>query len=216
MIPRNTLIQIAFRSNRFLAFTRMTAFLVNCKLFSRNISRWCSDVITLVTRLISVLVFFPVGCVGEARYKYWFDGTAEMPLIDGWTLEPLFNHWRKFGLLMVAAPLAVLPGVWLYPWLFGVQNIFSLINASFVHEGIEVLSFDHWQLHGRVRGSSKICNSVDNNLLPKIRFRQKFVTFSSGDVNRKCWPKSRLLNWYGNTNRWIRKNGVADHTFTEF
>ena len=62
-----------------------------------------------------------------------------------------------------------------------------------------------WQLHSRVHGSSKICNSVDNNLLPKIRVRQKSVTFSSGDVNRKCWPKSRLLNWYGNTNRWIRK-----------
>ena len=39
MNPRNMLIQIIFRSNRFPFFTRMTAFLVNCKLSSRKISR---------------------------------------------------------------------------------------------------------------------------------------------------------------------------------
>ena len=39
MNPRNMLIQIIFRNNRFPAFTRMAAFLVNCKLLSRKISK---------------------------------------------------------------------------------------------------------------------------------------------------------------------------------
>ena len=45
--------------------------------------------------------------------------------------------------------------------------------------------FDHRQLHDRAHGSSKIRNSVDNNLLLKIRFRQKSITFSAVDINRK-------------------------------
>ena len=96
-------------------------------------------------------------------------------------------------------------GVWLYLWLFGVQK-YILTNAGVIHEGIEGFYFDHRQLHDRVYGSSKIRNSVDNNLLLKIRFRQKSVTFSAVNINRKSWPKRRLRNWYGNTNRGIRKN----------
>ena len=80
-----------------------------------------------------------------------------------------------------------------------------LTNAVIIHEGILGFCFYHRQLHGRVHGSSKIRSSVDNNLLPKIRFRQKSVTFSAVDVNRKCWPKRRLHYQYGNTSRGIRK-----------
>ena len=68
MNPRNMLIQIIFRSSRFPFFTRMTAFLVNCKLSSWNISRWCG-VTTLVKRSISGLMFFWWGVlVRPGRY----------------------------------------------------------------------------------------------------------------------------------------------------
>ena len=106
-------------------------------------------------------------------------------------------------------------GVWLYLWFVGVQKYIPT-NAGVIHEGIEGFYFDHRKLHGRVHGSSKIRNSVDNNLLLKIRFRQKSDTYSAVDINRKFWPKRRLHNWYGNTNRGIRKTAVADHLFTEF
>ena len=48
-----------------------------------------------------------------------------------------------------------------------------------------LLTENHRQLHDRAHGSSKIRNSVDNNLLLKIRFRQKSITFSAVDINRK-------------------------------
>ena len=105
---KNMLIQIIFRSNRFTTFTRMTAFLVNCKLLSRKICRWC-DVITLGTRLISGLMFFSGGVCWWGRVKYWFDGSAEMSLVDGWNPETLLTitgmSQSKFCLLMVAAAL---------------------------------------------------------------------------------------------------------------
>ena len=89
--------------------------------------------------------------------------------------------------------------------LFNVHK-YTLTNAGIVHKAIEVIfSFGRRQLHSRVKDSSKICISVDNNLLPKIPFRQESVTFSAVDVDRKCWPKPRLFNLYGNTNHGIRK-----------
>ena len=88
--------------------------------------------------------------------------------------------------------------------LFNVHK-YTLTNAGIVHKAIEVFSFGRRQLHSRVKGSSKICISVDNNLLPKIPFRQESVTFSAVDVDRKCWPKPRLNNLYGNINHGIRK-----------
>ena len=104
-------------------------------------------------------------------------------------------------------------GVWLFLWFFGVQK-YILTNVDIILEFIEGFYFVHRQPHDRVHGSSKIRNSVDNNLLLKIRFRPKSVTFSAVDINRKFWPKRRLHNWYGNTNRGIRKTGVADHLLT--
>ena len=76
---------------------------------------------------------------------------------------------------------------------FGVQK-YIFTDAGIIHKGIEGFSFYHRQLRGGVHGSSKIRNSVDNNLLPKIRFRQKSVMFSAVDINRKCWPKRWLHN----------------------
>ena len=105
MGPRNMLIQITFRSNRLPAFTRMTAFLVNCNPLSQNISRWCSDVITLVTRSIPELIFFWCG-VFVRPGKYWIDGAAETA--DDWALESLWTitgvSQRKCGLLMHGGP----------------------------------------------------------------------------------------------------------------
>ena len=52
MNPRNMLTQIIFRSNRFPAFTWMTAFLMNCKLVNNH---WC----------------VPVDVWPTGLYRYW-------------------------------------------------------------------------------------------------------------------------------------------------
>ena len=121
MNPRNMLTQIIFRSNRFPVFARMTAFLVNCKLSSRKISKWC-DVTKPITRSISGLMFFWWGVL--VRLGKYTDLMVQLRC--RWlTDEP----WLQ----SLVCPSA---GVWLYLWLFSVQK-YILTNSGVIHEGIE-------------------------------------------------------------------------------
>ena len=212
MSQRNMLIQIIFRSNRLPAFTRMTAFPVNCKPLSRNISRWCSDVITLVTRSIPGLIFFLVGCVGEAGWN-----TELMAQLRcRWLTTDPWSHCvsqRNCGLLMHGGPseagdcshpppmthrVMIAAALALQQWSLAVPMALRC-PKTYSHECWYRPWRDRRIFH---RPSSaprpgpwltKIYNSVDNNLLPKIRFHEKSVTFSV-DINRTCWPKRKLNN----------------------
>ena len=77
----------------FPYFIRMTAFLMNCKLSSRKISRWCG-VTKLVTRSISVLMFFSGGVCwwGRINILIWLCSRD----VAGWRLNLGYmvnNHW---------------------------------------------------------------------------------------------------------------------------
>ena len=190
------LIQIIFKSNRFPTFTRMTAFLANCKLLSRKISRWCGA-ITLGTRLISGVMFFWWVCWwGRVKILIWWLSWD----VAGWRLnlgDIVNNHWY--------VPVEVLPangsGSTIEAVVFGCTVPVALLCPKIYSHWWWYHPWRHKMVFLRsptapcwVHGSSKMRNSVDNDLLPKIRFRQKSVTLSAVDISRKCWPKRRLYN----------------------
>ena len=139
---------------------------------------------------------------GVFRHVYY----AILVKYKSWLYASVSNLTFKYTALLLVIPVKQSPYVPL-------EMVF--VDKYTIAHGILIVL---WLLAEcfKKKKSAKIRNSVDNNLLLKIRFRQNSVTFFAVDISRTFWPKRRLHNWYGNTNRGIRKTGIADHLFTEF
>ena len=139
---------------------------------------WCNHTRHKIDFWVDVFLVGYVCWWGRVNLLIWWCSWD----VAGWRLNLSYivnNH------LCVPAPWCLV-----VPVALRCPKIYILIYAGVIHEGIEGFYFDHRQLHGGVHGSSKIRNSVDNNLrlLLKIRFRQKSITFSAVDINRNFGP----------------------------